>query len=383
MRLPGRGELEALLANADDITVSIYLPTQRTGDVQQGGIRLKNLLREAEEKLLVAGLRQPEAEGMLEQARALVDDALFWHHQSDGLALFVSPEMLTYYRLPYRLDETVVVAQRFYLSPLLPLFAADGIHYVLAISQNKVRLVQCGRDGAREVTPDNLPGSMADVLQYDDFGRNLQFRSGPSQGAAGRGTAMYHGHGEGKDVAKDNIVRYLREVDQGLRETLKDTQAPLILAGVGYLRALYGEVNTYPLLLPEGIDGNPDTLAPAELHARSRPMAEAYFAAERQVALTRFGEGKARGLTLTRMEAILTAAFDGRIAVLFVALGIPVWGQYLVQERHAEIHDAYEPGDEDLVDAAVARALLTGAAVYVVAADQVPEGGPVAALLRY
>ena len=46
MRLPGRGELEALLANADDITVSIYLPTQRTGDVQQGGIRLKNLLRE-------------------------------------------------------------------------------------------------------------------------------------------------------------------------------------------------------------------------------------------------------------------------------------------------------------------------------------------------
>jgi hypothetical protein len=383
MRLLGRAELRSLVESPEDISVSLFMPTQRIGDVEQGSIRFKNLLRTAEEKLLVMGLRASDAAGLLEEARALVDDTFFWHHQADGLALFVSKETFTYFRLPYRLEETVVVANRFHLSPLLPMFAADGVFYVLAISQNKVRLMQCSRDGAREVTPDSLPGSMADVLQYDEVSRNLQFRSGPSQGASGRGTAMYHGHGEGKDEAKDNIVRYLREVDHGLRETLKDEQAPLILAGVGYLRALYGEVSTYAHLLSEGVDGNPDTLSPAEIQSRAWPLVETHFTREREIALGRYGEGSARGLTSTRLQDVLLAAADGRVAVLFVAMGEDVWGQFSPSERTVEIHAEYEPGDENLADTVVERGLLTGAAVHVLSRVDVPNGGPVAALLRY
>ncbi|MBN1152372.1 MAG: hypothetical protein JXA58_04110 [Dehalococcoidia bacterium] len=382
MRLLGRQELRALLEAPEDISVSMYLPTTRTGDVEQGVIRLKNLLREAEERLLVKGLRQPEAAGLLDRARTLVEDTLFWHHQADGLAIFLSERTFTYYRLPYQPGEMVEVADRFYVSPLLPLFAADGVFYVLGISQNSARLVQCSRDGAREVTPDGMPGSMADVLQYDEVSRNIQFRSGPSQGS-GRGTAMYHGHGEGKDVAKDNIVRYLREVDHGIRETLKDEQAPLVLAGVGYIRALYAEVNTHAQLVSEGLDGNPDALEPGELQSRAWPIVEKYFSRERQVALARFGEGSARGLTAHIIGDVLAAAGDGRIGALFVAPGSHIWGQYSWQDRDAEIHGEYEPGDEDLVEAAVGRALLTGASVYVLAPADVPGGEPVAALLRY
>ena len=383
MRLPGRTDLQQLLDCPDDIAVSIYMPTQRTGDVEQGAIRLKNLVREAEEKLQVMGLRQPDATQLMERARALVDDTLFWHHQSDGLALFVSAHTFTYFRLPYHPDDTVVVAARFHVSPLLPLFASDGIYFVLGLSQNKVRLVQCTRDGAREVTPDAVPGSMSDVLQYDEVGRGLQFRSGPSQGAAGRGNAMYHGHGEGKDVAKDNIVRFLREVDHGLRDALKDEHAPLVLAGVGYLRALYAEVTTYPQLLSEGIEGNADTLTPAELQSRGWPLVADHFARERQTALAHFGEGAARGLTASRLEEVVLAAHDGRVAALFVGLGVRRWGLVAAEERRVDLHDAFEPGDEDLVDIAVVRALLTGASVYVVPQSEVPNGEGVAALLRY
>jgi hypothetical protein len=383
MRLPGRTDLRELLECPDDVAVSIYLPTQRTGDVEQGAIRLKNLVREAEEKLQVMGLRQPEAAQLMERARMLVDDTLFWHHQSDGLALFVSESTFTYFRLPYGPDDTVVVATRFHVSPLLPLFAADGIFYILGLSQNKVRLLQCSRDGAREVTPDAVPGSMSDVLQYDEVSRNLQFRSGPSQGAAGRGNSMYHGHGEGKDIAKDNIVRFLREVDHGLHDTLKDEHAPLLLAGVGYLRALYMEVATYPHLLTEGIEGNPDTLSPAELQNRGWSLAADYFSRERRTALTRFGEGAARGLTACRLDEVVLAAHDGRVAALFVALGVRRWGQVSVDERRVEVHESFEPGDEDLVDAAVVQSLVTGASVYVASQSEVPNGEGIAALLRY
>jgi len=383
MRLPGREDLRALLESPDDISVSVYLPTQRTGDVEQGAIRFKNLLRDAEEKLLVKGLRQPEVERLLAGARELVDDSLFWHHQSEGLAVFLSAATFTYYRLPYRPDEAVVVAGRFYLNPLLPLFAADGIFYVLGLSQNKVSLVQCSRDGAREVTPDVLPGSMADVLQYDEVSRNLQFRSGPSQGMAGRGGAMFHGHGEGKDEARENVVRFLREVDHGLRDTLKDQEAPVVLAGVGYLQVLFREVSRYAYLVDQGIDGNPDALSPAELQSRAWPIMEGHFSQEREMALTRFGEGAARGLTQNRVVDVLWSAHDGRLATLFVEMGAHVWGQLSVEERRVELHEPYEPGDEDLVDSAVVAALLTGAAVHVVPPGEAPGGAPVAALLRY
>ena len=383
MRLLGRANLEALLGSAEDVSVSIYLPTQRTGDVEQGGIRLKNLLREAEEKLLVMGLRQPDAAHLLEKARALVDDTLFWHHQADGLAVFLSGETFTYYRLPYHPEETVVVANRFHLSPLLPLFAADGIFYVLALSQNKVGLVQCSREGAREVTPDALPGSMADILQNHDFSRNLQVHSGPSQGAGGKSTGMYHGHGEGKDGEKDNIVRFLREVDHGLHETLKSEQAPLVLAGVGALQALFREVNTYAYLLDEGVEGNPDLMSPADLQSRAWPIVSTYFTHERQAALSRYGDGLAHGLTANDLHDILLAARDGRIAVLFVASGAQQWGVPGDDVNQTVEHAAFAQGDEDLIDVVVSRALLTAAAVYVVDPGQLPGGETIAALLRY
>ncbi len=363
--------------------MSIYMPTQRTGDVEQGAIRLKNLLRDAEDKLQGMGLRQPEAARLLEQGRALVDDTLFWHHQGDGLALFIAPDMFRYFRLPYRLDEMVAVSNRFHVSPLLPLFANDGIFYVLGLSQNKVRLIQCSRDGGREVTPGTLPESMADVLQYDEFSENLQFRSGPSQGAAGKGNAIYHGHGEGKDVAKEQVVRFLREVDHGLHEALKDEQSPLVLAGVEYLLAHYREINSYPSLLSEEVDGNPDDVSPAALQSRAWPIVEAYFTRERETALTRFGEGSARGLTLTRLEDVLLAAHDGRVSTLFVGLGVQQWGRFSRDERTIEMHEDYQLGDEDLIDAAVVDALMTGARVHVVPPAVVPNGEEVAALLRY
>ncbi len=383
MRLFGRSELRTLLDRQENTAVSIYMPTQRTGDLEQGPIRLRNLLRVAEEKLLAAGLRHPDAAHLLEQGKRLIDDNLFWHHQADGLAIFMSADRFSYFRLPYRMEETVVVSPRFHVSPLLPLFANDGIFYILCLSQNKVRLIQCSRDGARELTPDVLPESMADVLQYDEFSENLQFRSGPSQGAAGKSNAMYHGHGEGKDVEKDNIVRFLREVDHGINDVLKNEQLPLVLAGVEFMRAAYREVNSYAHLLSEAVDGNPDELSPQQLQRKAWPFVEKYFVRERETAVMRFGEGSARGLTQTRLEDIVLSALDGRVAVLFVGLGIQRWGCFSPEDRHVEVHQDFQPGDEDLSDIAVVHALLTGAAVHVVPPAELPNGEEIAALLRY
>ena len=91
MEILSRDELSALVERPQEIGVSIYMPTHRTGDIEQDPIRLKNLLREAEDQLVDYGISMPDAGGLLEPAEQLLPDSHFWQHQGDGLAIFISP----------------------------------------------------------------------------------------------------------------------------------------------------------------------------------------------------------------------------------------------------------------------------------------------------
>src|SRR5512139_2294387 len=86
--------------------VSIFLPTHHRGGVDpQDPIRLRNLLRVAEDKLIVRGIRASEARSILAPAERLLTENLFWRQQSDGLALFLDTANFIYYRVPINLKE--------------------------------------------------------------------------------------------------------------------------------------------------------------------------------------------------------------------------------------------------------------------------------------
>ena len=85
-------ELEQLIGKPGGPCVSIFLPTHRAGaETRQDPIRLKNLIGEARDLLLAKGLRAAEADVILAPARDLLGDGVFWRHQGDGLAVFLSP----------------------------------------------------------------------------------------------------------------------------------------------------------------------------------------------------------------------------------------------------------------------------------------------------
>lgn len=142
MKLFSLDDLATLTAEANSNCVSIYLPTEKMGvETQQNPIRFKNLIREAEEKLIAYGLRSQDARDLLQPAQEL-DNYDFWQHQSDGLAIFISNNFFSYYCLPLNFAELVVVSDRFHLKPLMQLLTGDGKFYILALSQNQVRLFQ-------------------------------------------------------------------------------------------------------------------------------------------------------------------------------------------------------------------------------------------------
>lgn len=210
MRILSREKLETIAQGRANPAVSIYTPTHRTGDIQQNPIRLKNLLTEAECQLIEYGLRVSHAREFLEPARRLLPNSDFWQHQGDGLADFLSPEIFRYYRLPCSFQELLMVSGRFHTQPLFRPLSEDGVFYVLAVSQNRVRLLQCTRYQVRETTPENVPSKLAEALQYDQPEKQHQFHTtGPG------GLTISHGHGVGKDYDKVSILRYLQKVDRG------------------------------------------------------------------------------------------------------------------------------------------------------------------------
>ena len=99
--------------------VSIYTPVHRTGrEIEQDPLRLRNLLDEAAGELEAAGVRTPEIAALLQPARDLITDPPNWSHQNAGLALFIKPEQMRTFELPFAAPELAVAGGRFHLRPL-------------------------------------------------------------------------------------------------------------------------------------------------------------------------------------------------------------------------------------------------------------------------
>jgi hypothetical protein len=377
-----KDDLERLTEERAGPCVSIFMPTHRAGtETRQDPIRLKNLLSRAREQLVDGGLRSTEADGLLEPARELLEDEEFWRHQADGLALFLSPDSFQRYRLPLPFDELVVViADRYHVKPLLPLLAEDGEFYVLALSQNDVRFLRATRHGVEEADLGDAPRSLAEALKFDDPEKQLQFHTGTGGGAGGR-PAVFHGHDPQGD-AKQDLLRFFRQVDAGVTEELKGRLAPLVLAGVDYLLPIYREASSYPHVLEGGIEGNPEGLRPEELRDRAWEVVEPQFAQARLEALDRYGQLAGTGQTSTDLAEVVAAAYYGRVETLFVAAGSRRWGSFDPGSGTVHEHGEPEAGDGDLLDFAAVQTFLNGGTVHVLDPDEMPAG-EVAAVFRY
>lgn len=387
MDIVTREDLKELIAAQEGPCVSMYQPTHRVGPdtrtyARQDTIRFRNLLREAEQRLTATSLRSRDAEGLLEPARRLLDDSTFWQYQAEGLAVFLAPGTMRTFRVPLRLEELVVVTGRFHVAPLVTLLTGDGVFYVLALSQNAVRLLAGTRDHLGEVELRGGPESLADALRYDDPERQLQFHTG-TPGGGDRRSAMFHGHGVGTDDAKPNLLRFCQQVDRAVTGVIKAPSVPLVVAAVDYLLPIYQEASKHPSLLAQGVAGNPEGLRPDELHARAWPLVEPHFLRAREAAAARYRALRGTGTTSNDVRAVVPAAWDGRVDLVFVPVGVRVWGTFIPETRALEVGDEMPGRNEDLLNLVAIHTIVNRGTAYAVAPTEMPDEAPVAAVFRY
>lgn len=374
--LVGAGDLREVALARPGPCVSMFLPTHRGGpQTRQDPIRLKNLLDEASARLASSSLDARQRDELLAPCRALLDDGEFWRYLADGLALYCAPGFYRRFRVPLPLTEEVAVGISFRIRPLLPLLVADGHFFVLALSQNEVKLYEATRSTIAELPSGAIPASMADALAHEDPERQLQFHSGGGQ------TAQFHGHGAGDEIDKAALERFFRAVDHGVANVLGDDRQPLVLAAVAYYAPIYRAISRHPHLLEGGVEGNPEHRGPIDLHAEAWLLAEPVLAATRAQALDRLREAPTARVA-TAIADVVSAAREGRVDTLLVTPGPPAWGRVDPNTGAVTLTDRPANDTEDIVDRAVADTLLSSGTPFLVDPNELQQTS-VTALLRF
>ena len=215
MNTISRNDLRQLATMNGEYVVSIYMPASVGAENRQNPVRFKNLLRVAGQKMLGRKIGEPAIQKMTVSARTLLDQTDLWQELSQGLAVFISRDNLRVWPLPFTCEEICVVGKHVYLLPLLAWETSDAPYFVLAVSQNAVRLLAGTRARLEEVTLPGLPTDLTTALHYDTRQGTLQMHSGTPR-LAGKEGVVFHGQGGEVDLAKQELTSYFREIDRAV-----------------------------------------------------------------------------------------------------------------------------------------------------------------------
>ena len=132
-----------------------------------------------------------------------------------------------------------------------------------------------------------------------------------------RGTAAYHGQGGAKDRDKQDLGRYLQDIENVVTDILmRNGEPPLVLAGVAYEIAEYRSLDRYRNTIEPHIDTNPDRLSEDDASRASDRAPRPNFVEPAKNALDELGEKLGTGLASDDITEILPAAATGRVKAL-------------------------------------------------------------------
>ena len=319
---------------------------------------------------------------MLAPAYELVRNGDFWREQTaQGLVFFLAKGYFKHIALPSPPKPQTVVNSSFVISPLLPYFYNSEHYYLLVMSKKQSKLFRGDRFGLTFIPLDEMPNGVEDVVHLEEKDDENLFRSGSSGGGGG---AVYHGTGSSRPDDKENIAMYLAEVDSTIRkEVLRDSTAPLLLAGVGYLIPIFKKVTKYNHVWDQAITGNVEYEDDAKLFSAASEIMREYFDDAKKKALSDFGNKSATDLTAHIIDDIIRAAYYKRIDTLFVSNNARLWGTFDDINDKLVVHATETPTDHDLVDRTILKTVLAGGKVFMLDENEMPMRRMMVATMRY
>lgn len=365
--------------------ISIYLPMDKKGKEQNMHLAqasLKQSINKVKVTLTEHQMHKDEITNYLKPVVQLLDQVELWRNPSEGLVIFLDPEEgMRLYQVPITFKAKTYVSSRFYLNPLLALYHNNGRYYLLELSQDYIGLYKASRYGFKDMNiEDFAPNRLEEAVGFDHKPKMLQFRSGQNVHGAG----VFHGHGEGKDDHRKELLTFFKAVDEGVKKAIADKNAPLVLACVDYLFDLYKQASTYPELYQENIGGDPEFKVKTSLHQASWDLMEPHFAKPLAEKLTQFKELYHTQKTSYEIDDIINAALNGKVDTLFIENDIDLFGIYDYESNKVTIDDQQETYNTSLTNLAALETFRQGGQVYFLNSEEMPvTGSSMNALFRF
>jgi hypothetical protein len=387
--IPTLEEFKALAQVNGETCVSLYLPTSPLAEnIRANRIAFKDLAGEALSQLREAGADKDkiavfeerfdhfagdddhdvqDEDKIRKRQRAKPDEIeAFWHTQANGLALLATAGTVRTFRLPDAPKPLAEVADRFHLTPLIRAMTSPHDAFVLALAEESVRLIHVFA---------NYPPVR---LQIPDLPKNAEGATRrPSIHVRAPRRRLQNLEGE-----KVLLHKYAAKVAQAIHGALAGLNTPLVLAAAEPIASIFHSVNTYPRLVDEVIEGNPDLATDAELEDAAIPILDHLYSRELKAAIALYEQLKPRRAT-TDISYAAHAATAGAIDQLLVDLDAVVPG--LVSDIDGSV--TYSASDDantySVVDEIARRALFTGARVMGARSEELPDRAALAAILRY
>jgi hypothetical protein len=392
MDIISKDSLLQLIESREGKTISIYMPAfLAEPGARQNPIRLKNLLNDAKGLLRGSGMETNAIQHFTKPLADLLDDEGFWRDKDEGLALFLDENKLQVYNLPKQFEEFVDFGDMFYIAPLIPIYEGDGQFFLLSLDKQRPKIYKGSKYRLEQVDEVELPDSLQTLFdEFYEFHEHVQFHSktrSPSPDvsqATGDRQGVFFGHG-GDDFDENAEIRnYYHQFDGALQNYLGDKDAPMVLAGVGFLHPIYKEANSYPNLVEDGITKDVGQMPIEELQQESWKIVQNQYQSNVKQALNVYYTMQDSGEKTTQnIEMIVSSAYFKRVNTLFIAENVHVWGKFDPDDNKVNLEKTQSPENQELLNLAAVHTLLNGGNVLMLKKEEIPGNADAAAILRY
>ena len=288
------------------ICISIIVPTHRLSPERRvDKLEVERALDNARQ-FLQFKYAEPNIKPLLQALDELYQDIDFTHN-SDGLGLYVSPNIKFSVQFPFPVEEKVMVGDNFELRDLMYKINYAKPYFALLLTEKEIRLFEGTLNTLNEIKDKNFPKKYEEEFIYNP----------PS-----RGTPSGHAHVRNfeKDKSALEEIRFkdfFRDADDFVNDYLLNDM-PLILLGTEKELGWFRDISAHKKQIIGEITGSYNYSHPTELANIVWPVMQSHLDNETGKLIKDFIEkiGEHRGIS--GIQEVWQAAQEGKVLKLLV-----------------------------------------------------------------
>lgn len=339
--------------------VSIILNTHRTKpDNQNDPVLLKNMVKEAEEKLL-AQYDKKFALPIIEKVKKIAD-SVNHNFNLESLVIYANSDFADFTRLPVKVQDRVVIDNAFATRDLVRSMHHESSYYVLVFSRQQARLIVAYNDTVVEEASQVFP------LENDLY-TTSKLKLSMKQGT-------------------DNLYEeFFNRVDKVLNDVIKNHPLPVILVTETRNFEHYLKIADKKDMIIGHVNMNRDHEKAHHIVPEAWEIMKTLLKQKNQRKLEDLSKAVSEGKFVSDLNDIWKAVIEGRGKTLFVKRGF--FQPALMVDDHIVPVDHFEKDQkgvvDDIIDEMIEQAMAFGGDIVFVEGQELDKFQNVALMTRY